>query len=106
MNARFKFLFVFMGVLGFQSLCAQNPPVPQRVISLSPNLTEIVYDIDAQNQLVADTEYCKFPLDARKKEKIGGWINPNFEKIVSLKPDLVLALGFEDNAVSCSDLGP
>ena len=98
MNAQFNFFFVFLGVLGFQSLYAQNV-IPQRVISLSPNLTELVYDIGAQDQLVGDTDYCKFPPGAEKKEKIGGWINPNFEKIVSLKPDLILALQFDEKAI-------
>lgn len=74
--------------------------IPQRIISLSPNLTEMIYDMGAQDQLVGDTDYCKFPADAQKKEKIGGWVNPNFEKIVSLKPDLVIALKFHDKAVN------
>lgn len=74
------------------SLFAQTPP--KRIISLSPNLTEVVYDIGAQDLLVGDTDFCKFPAEAQKMEKIGGWINPNFEKIVSLKPDLVLVLKF------------
>ncbi|HTA76136.1 MAG TPA: cobalamin-binding protein [bacterium] len=83
--------------LGFTRVFSQTPP--QRVISLSPNLTEMIYDMGAQDQLVGDTDYCKFPEAAQKKEKIGGWVNPNFEKIVSLKPDLVVALKFHDKAV-------
>ena len=79
------------------SLFAQTPP--KRVISMAPNLTEIVYDIGAQDLLVGVTDFCKFPPEAQKKEKIGGWINPNYEKILSLKPDLVLALKFHGKAV-------
>lgn len=67
---------------------------PQRVISMSPHFTEIVYDIGAQDQLIGVTDFCKFPPEARKKEKIGGFFNPNFEKIVSLKPDLALLVPF------------
>jgi iron complex transport system substrate-binding protein len=74
-------------------------PVPARVISMAPNLTQIVYDIGAQDLLVGVTDFCKFPPAARSKEKVGGWINPNYEKIVSLKPDLVLALKFHGKAV-------
>jgi len=99
MNIRFQQISIFILTLSFQSVYAQNKPIPQRVISLSPNLTELVYDIGAQDQLVGDTDFCKFPPDAKKKEKIGGWINPNFEKIVSLKPDLVLALTFDEKAI-------
>lgn len=86
------FFLVLFFLAATSSLFAQTPP--KRIISLSPNLTEVVYDMGAQDLLVGDTDFCKFPPDARKKEKIGGWINPNFEKIVSLKPDLVLALKF------------
>lgn len=78
-------------------LFAQAPP--QRVISMAPNLTEIVYDIGAQDLLVGDTDFCKFPPEAQKKEKIGGWYNPNYEKILSLKPDLVLSLKFTGKSV-------
>jgi iron complex transport system substrate-binding protein len=66
---------------------------------MAPNLTQIVYDIGAQDLLVGVTDFCKFPPEARTKEKIGGWIDPNYEKILSLKPDLVLALQFHGKAV-------
>ncbi len=66
---------------------------------MAPNLTEIVYDIGAQDLLVGDTDFCKFPPEAAKKEKIGGWYNPNYEKILSLKPDLVLSLKFTGKSV-------
>lgn len=68
---------------------AQNS---QRVISLSPALTEIVFFTGNGKKLIADTRYCTVPKEAEKKEKIGGIINPNLEKIVSLHPDLVLAM--------------
>jgi len=66
---------------------------------MAPNLTEMVYDIGAEEQLVGVTDFCKFPPAAKSKQKIGGWINPNYEKILSLKPDLVLALRFHGKAV-------
>ena len=74
-----------------QDTASTPTTIPHRVISLSPNFTEIIYDMGAQDQLVGVTNFCKFPPEAQKKEKIGGWVNPNIEKIVSLKPDLVLA---------------
>jgi iron complex transport system substrate-binding protein len=70
------------------------PNAPQRVISMSPHFTEIIYDIGAQDQLVGVTNFCKFPPEARKKTKVGGFFNPNFETIVSLRPDLVLLVPF------------
>ena len=63
----------------------------QRVISLSPNLTESMYAIGADDVLVGVTDFCKFPPQAASKPKIGGIINPVLERVVALKPDLVLA---------------
>src|ERR1700690_1191722 len=76
-----------------------TPMIPRRVISMAPNLTEMVYDIGVEEQLVGVTDFCKFPPAAKSKEKVGGWINPNYEKIISLKPDLVLALQFHGQTV-------
>ena len=66
------------------------PQPVQRIVSLSPNLTETVYALGLQDHLVGDTDYCDFPPDAQKKPKVGGAINPNLEQIVALRPDLVL----------------
>jgi len=57
-----------------------------RIISLSPHITEIIYALDADTDLVAVTDFCKYPATAQKKESIGGLLNPNIEKIVNLKP--------------------
>lgn len=64
---------------------------PKRMVSLAPNLTEIIFAVDAQDQLVGVTDYCTFPEEALTKQKVGNIINPNLEAIVSLKPDLVFA---------------
>jgi iron complex transport system substrate-binding protein len=65
--------------------------IPQRVISLSPIITETIYLLSAQNLLIADTTYCNTPEEAKFKEKIGSVIQMNVEKIISLQPDLVIA---------------
>jgi len=86
---------------GTTALHAQTPApeIPHRVISLAPNLTEILYDIGAEEQLVGVSDFCKFPPAARSKTKVGGWINPNYERILSLKPDLVLGPQFHGQTV-------
>ncbi|MGB8473310.1 MAG: cobalamin-binding protein [Candidatus Acidiferrum sp.] len=66
------------------------PQPVQRIISLSPSLTETIYALGLQDRLVGDTDYCDFPPDARKKPKVGDTINPSLEEIVALRPDLVL----------------
>jgi len=67
-----------------------NKP-PQHIISLSPNLTEIVFLVGAGDQLAGRTDFCDYPSEASQKPSIGGIINPSLEKLVSLEPDLVLA---------------
>ncbi|KAF0134973.1 MAG: iron complex transport system substrate-binding protein [Candidatus Saganbacteria bacterium] len=69
----------------------------KRIISLAPNITEILFILGADKQLVGVTENCDFPKEAKKIEKIGLFGSPNLEKIISLKPDLVLAANFGQN---------
>ena len=56
--------------------------VPQPVssiVSLAPSVTETIYALGAQDRLVADTDYCDYPPEAKQKPKIGGVINPNLD---------------------------
>ncbi len=64
----------------------------QRIISLSPAITEALYTLGLEDTIVGVTIYCQKPPHARTKEKIGTLMEPDTEKIVSLKPDLVLAM--------------
>src|SRR6266852_5096795 len=61
-----------------------------RIVSLAPNLTEIVYAVGAGEQLVGDTEYCDYPAEAKKVAKIGDTLHPSVERIIALKPQIVL----------------
>jgi iron complex transport system substrate-binding protein len=63
--------------------------VPKRIISLAPNITETIFELKADNLLVGVTDYCDYPPDAKKKEKVGSLLDPNIEKITSLNPDLI-----------------
>jgi iron complex transport system substrate-binding protein len=69
----------------------QIPRNAGRIVSLAPNLTEIVFALGAGDDLAGDTDFCDYPAEARRKPHVGGPINPNLEEIVSLKPDLILA---------------
>ena len=69
----------------------QIPQEVDRVVSLAPNLTEIVFALGDGNHLAGDTDFCDYPPEALQKPHVGGPVNPNMEVIVSLMPDLVLA---------------
>lgn len=64
---------------------------PQRIVSLAPNLTEILFALGLNNQLVGVTRFCDYPPEARTKTTVGGLVDPSLEIIQALKPDLVLA---------------
>lgn len=66
------------------------PLRPQRIVTLAPNLTEIVYAIGAGNLLVGNTTYCDYPPEAKQITKVGDTMQPNIERIVELRPQLVL----------------
>ncbi|MCK4590337.1 MAG: ABC transporter substrate-binding protein, partial [Candidatus Latescibacteria bacterium] len=66
---------------------------PQRIVSLAPTNTEILFVLELGQNVVGVTDYCNYPEGAKRKEKIGGFANPNIDKIVALKSDLILAFG-------------
>ena len=63
---------------------------PRRVVSLAPSITEILYALGLNDEIVGVTEFCDYPQEAKQKAKIG-YAQPNIEAIVTLEPDLVLA---------------
>jgi iron complex transport system substrate-binding protein len=64
---------------------------PRRIVSLAPNITEILFALGLGDRIVGVTRYCDFPPEARTRDKVGGFIDPDVEKIRSLNPDLVIA---------------
>lgn len=70
----------------------------RRVVSLAPNLTEIVFFLGQADRLVGVTDFCDYPPDARHKPSIGGIVNPSLEKVLALRPDLVLVARGSDLA--------
>ena len=67
------------------------PAQPQRVVSLSPAVTEIIYALGAQDILVGRTDFCEYPAEALDIPSIGGISNLNIESIMSRNPDLVIS---------------
>ncbi len=67
---------------------------PQRIISLAPSNTEVLFALGLGDKVVGVTMYCDYPPEALEKEKVGGYYGPDIEKIIALEPDLILATGF------------
>ena len=62
----------------------------ERIIALSPSINEIIYAIGAGEQVVGNTEYCKYPKETLKVTKVGGYFSPSLEKIIALNPSMVV----------------
>ncbi len=96
------FLTVFLTIFCVELSCARTVTdeigrrvnisnAPQRIVSLAPGITETLYALGLDDRIVGVTTFCDWPAAARTKARIGGFTNPSIEKIVSLKPDLILA---------------
>jgi iron complex transport system substrate-binding protein len=66
------------------------PAKVDRVVSLAPNLTEIVFAVGAGDRLVGRTSYCDFPPEAKAVAEVGDTLHPSLERIIALKPQVVL----------------
>jgi len=80
----------------------------ERIVSMAPSITETLYALGVQDKIVGVTKFCNYPPEAMKKEKIGGIVDPNMEKIISLNPDLVIGTPEANDvmiAVSLTKLG-
>jgi iron complex transport system substrate-binding protein len=66
------------------------PARPQRIVTLAPNLTEIVYAIGAGDRLVGNTTFCDYPAEAKAISKVGDTLQPNIERIIALRPEVIL----------------
>ena len=64
---------------------------PKRIITIAPNITEGIYALGKGSSLVGRSDYDDYPTQVLKVPSIGSLLEPNIEKIVELKPDLVIA---------------
>ncbi|MBI2875515.1 MAG: cobalamin-binding protein [Candidatus Tectomicrobia bacterium] len=71
---------------------AASASPPQRIVSLAPSLTEILFALGLGNRVVGVTDFCDYPEAARRRPKVGGYVTPSLEAIVGLKPQLVVAV--------------
>ena len=72
----------------------------QRIVSLAPSITEILFALGLGDQVVGVTRYCAYPPAAGAKPKVGGYLDPNFEAITALTPDLVVLTKQHEAAIT------
>jgi len=100
-------------ILPFVSACTKKPAGPPavsnfdqvskkphaRVVSLAPNLTEMLFHIGAGESVVGRSAFCDLPTEVSELPVVGGGVNPDLEALLSLKPDLVVCLNSQLSAV-------
>jgi iron complex transport system substrate-binding protein len=73
--------------------------IPERIISLAPSNTEILFALGLADRVVAVTDYCNYPPEVKEKPSIGGFSTPNMEEIAALSPDLILVASYHQKTV-------
>ena len=81
----------------FRTLPEEKSKVPEtieysRIISLAPNITEILYALGIGKNIAGATRFCNYPPEARNIQRVGGFLDINYESIITLNPDLVILL--------------
>ena len=92
-------LFVAVASVGLQGRlpAVQRTPQPARIISLVPAATEMLFAVGAGPHVIAVSSYDTYPPKVRQLPSVGALIDPNVERILSLKPDLVIVYGSQTN---------
>ncbi len=85
-------------VVDFQSRSTTIPKRPERIVSIGPSNTEYLFALGAGDRVVGVDDFSDTPDAAKAKEKLGG-VKVNVEKVVSLKPDLVITVKFSDGTI-------
>ena len=86
----FSLLFLLLLIYSCSNSANRDKQEYKRIISLSPHITEIIYALGQQDRLTGVTDFCTYPPQAQEKEKVGGLLNPNLEKMYALGADLFI----------------
>ena len=82
------------------STVATGDVIPARIVTMAPSVTETVFALGLGDRVVGASDYCTYPPEVLNKPRVGGFFNPNYERIVGLHPDAVLLLESSGRAPS------
>ena len=71
---------------------AQIQTNPTRIISMAPSITETLFALGLGDRVIGVTRYCTYPEQAKNRSQVGGYLDPSFEAILALRPDLTILL--------------
>src|SRR3989338_8131884 len=87
------FFALFLCISWAHSFSEEDRPL--RIVSLAPSTTEIIFALGLDSEIVGVSQFCDYPEAALAKERVGAFSQPNIEKIVSLRPDIIFCTGLE-----------
>jgi iron complex transport system substrate-binding protein len=85
-------------ITDFQGRSVSISKRPERIVSIGPSNTELLFALGAGDRIVGDDDFSDQPAAAKTKEHVGG-VKVNLEKVVSLKPDLIITVKFSDGTI-------
>ena len=92
--AGFCLIALLVAALFLTAQSLQDEPKEEtglRIVSLNPNVTEILFALDVGDRIVGATTFCDYPPEAKNIPRVGGMGKPNIETILTLRPDLIIA---------------
>ena len=84
------YLLLFFNISFFGTLSAN-----ERIITLSPAINEIVFALGLGDKVIANTDFCDFPIESKKIEKVGGYGSVSLEKVLKLNPSIVINQSYD-----------
>lgn len=94
-----NFMITYTDSFGYES---KINSVPEKIVSLSPNTTEILYYLGLESKIVGRTDYCDFPTTITNVQSVGTINEPNIETIVNLEPDIIITDGMQSESLITS----
>lgn len=76
---------------------------PERIVSVAPNMTELLFELGVGDRVVGRTDYCDYPAETANIDSVGAIDKPDLEKIISLEPDVVIATTFTEEGIAKLD---
>jgi iron complex transport system substrate-binding protein len=89
-----------LGLLLAAPTAHSQQQAPQRIISLVPAVTEMLFAFGADDQVVGVSSFARYPPEAREKANVGALVDPDVERILSLRPDLVVVYGTQSDLIA------
>ncbi|MFP4171702.1 MAG: ABC transporter substrate-binding protein [Candidatus Hydrogenedentota bacterium] len=93
---RFLIFVLIVHICAFVTGCGpapENPAGREGVITLAPNITETVFTLGAGDQVIGRTSFCHYPAEVEEIPAVGGYIDPDLEKMTRLRPELIMLQG-------------